>query len=190
MSDLETGTTSTVLTAMGMGTEVGKMTIRDFQWPETYGLGIAIQATPNLLVAADVKKINWSDVMGSFKMTYTSGGGLGMTGTADFALPQNWDDQTVFQIGASYKLNDAMTLRVGANISDNPIPSTTVHYLFPAIIEKHYMVGMGYAFSKDSDVNFTLSYAPNVSQTNTGAAAGMVIEHSQTSWQLMYSTRF
>lgn len=190
MGDLETGTTSTVLTASGMGTEVGKMTVRDFQWPETYGLGIAIQATPNLLVAADVKKINWSDVMGSFKMTYTTGGGLGMTGTADFALPQNWDDQTVFQIGASYKVNDVMTLRVGANISDNPIPSTTVHYLFPAIVEKHYMVGMGYAFSKDSDVNFTLSYAPNVSQTNTGAAAGMVIEHSQTSWQLMYSKRF
>ena len=190
LSDLETGTSSTVLTAVGMGTETGKMTIRDFQWPETYGLGIAVQATPKLMIAADIKRINWSDVMDSFRMTYTTGGGLGMTGTADFALPQNWDDQTVFQIGFSYKVNDALTLRAGANISDNPIPSTTVHYLFPAIVEEHYMLGMGYAFNKESEINFTMSYAPKVSQTNTGAAAGMVIEHSQLSWQLMYSTRF
>ena len=190
LSDLETGISSTVLTATGMGTETGKMTVRDFQWPETYGLGIAVQATPSLMIAADVKKINWSDVMDSFKMTYTTGGGLGMTGSVDFALPQNWDDQTVFQIGVSYKVNDALTLRAGANLSDNPIPSTTVHYLFPAIEENHYTLGFGYAFSKASDINFTMSYAPNVSQTNTGAAAGMIIEHSQLSWQFMYSTRF
>lgn len=192
LSDLETGASSTVFTPNGFGMipETGKITVRDFQWPETYGLGIAVQATPSLMIAADVKKINWSDVMDSFKMTYTSGGGNGLGGSVGFELPQNWDDQTVFQIGVSYKVNDALTLRAGANISDNPIPSTTVHYLFPAIEENHYTLGLGYAFSKASDINFTMSYAPKVSQTNTGAAAGMIIEHSQLSWQFMYSTRF
>jgi len=70
-----------------------------------------------------------------------------------------------------------------------------VNYLWPAIEEDHYTVGFGYAFSKQSQVNFALSYVPEVSVTGSGSAmpmgnGGMLIEHSQTNWQLMYSYTF
>lgn len=158
----------------------GKIIVRDFQWPETYGLGVSVQATPTLMVAADWKRINWKDVMANFTMTYEAFGD-----SVTFALPQNWDNQDVFAIGLAYKASNALTLRAGASFSENPIPDSTMHYLFPAIIENHYTVGFGYGFSDTSEVNFSLQYAPEVKQTN-----GVTVSHSQTSWQLMYSKRF
>jgi long-chain fatty acid transport protein len=191
LSDMETSSSGASMSAPGPFLDSGKISVRDFQWPETYGLGIAVQATPSLLIAADVKQINWADVMKSFKMTYTSSG---LGGTVDFAMPQNWDDQTVFSLGMSYKLSEPMTLRLGANFSNNPIPSSWLNALFPAIEKNHYTVGLGYAFSNTSELNFALSFADEVTQTNPGAVApptaAVTVDHSQISWQLMYSKRF
>jgi len=167
----------------GVMTVPGKISVRDFQWPETYGLGVSIQATQSMMVAADWKHIGWKDVMENFTMTYAA---LGDSVT--FALPQSWDDQDVFQIGLSYKATDALTLRAGASFSDNPIPDATMHYLFPAIVENHYTVGLGYAINNTSDVNFSLQHAPEVEQTNS--TFGYTVTHAQTSLQLMYSKRF
>lgn len=188
LGDLETGSAgaSMIVTDPTLGnlaTVPGKITVKDFQWPETYGLGIAIQATPALFLAADVKHIGWKDVMKNFTMTY---GAMGDAVT--FALPQNWEDQTVLQLGGAYKANEKLTLRAGVNISDNPIPDTTLHYLFPAIEEEHYTLGFGYAFDKISEVNFSVQFAPEVKQTNS--VQGYTVSHSQTSWQLMYTHRF
>lgn len=170
----------------------GRLIVRDFEWPETMGIGMAIQATPQTMLAIDVKYIAWSDVMESFKMTFEP---FGMpAGTkVDFALPQNWDDQTVVQLGVAHKFNDALTLRFGASFASNPIPDATLNYLFPAIVENHVTFGVGYAIDKQSEVNFALMYAPEVDQTNPGMAGmtpAVATSHSQTNWQLMYSRRF
>lgn len=192
LGDMETSTTGAtmiVTDAEGFPTQAvpGKISVRDFQWPETYGLGVSVQATPSLMVAADWKRIGWKDVMKNFTMTYSATLGPGMTDAVTFVLPQNWDDQDVFQIGMSYKASDALTLRAGASFSDNPIPSANLHYLFPAIVEDHYTIGLGYAISDSSDLNVSLQHAPEVSQT---CAMGITNNHSQTSGQLMYSKRF
>ncbi|NTV96076.1 MAG: hypothetical protein HGA75_11785 [Thiobacillus sp.] len=161
----------------------GKLTVRDFQWPETYGLGISVQATPSLMIAADFKRIAWAEVMENFKMTYSNA-----MGSMSFALPQNWDDQNVFQLGVAYQATPALTLRAGASVSDNPIPDSTMNFLFPAIVKNHYTLGFGYAFNPASDLNFSVQFAPEVKQTNPNMQA--TVSHSQTSWQLMYSNKF
>ena len=183
LGDMETGSTGTVFSVNGVAAMAGKMTVRDFQWPETYGLGISVQATPDIMVAADVKHIGWKDVMKNFTMTFSAIGD-----SVTFALPQNWDDQTVLNLGLSYKATPALTLRAGANFADNPIPDSTLNYLFPAIVKNHYTLGFGYAFDKASEVNFSLQFAPEVKQTNSTFL--YTVSHSQTSWQLMYSHRF
>lgn len=190
LSDMETGASGASFGLYNMAngahlmTDQGKITVVDFQWPETYGLGIAVQATPTIMVAADVKRIGWADVMKSFRMTYSSAG----FGTVNMTMPQNWDDQTVLSLGLAYKATNALTLRAGANLADNPIPDMFMNPLFPAIVKNHYTVGFGYAFTPASDLNFSLQYAPEVSQT--GTASGVKVDHSQVSWQLMYSSRF
>lgn len=183
LGDLETGSAGAQFMVNGVPSVTGKITVRDFQWPETYGLGVAVQASPELMVVADWKRINWRDVMENFTMTYSA---LGDSMT--FALPQNWDNQDVLQLGLAYKAMAALTLRMGASFSDNPVPDSTLHYLFPAIEKNHYMAGFGYAINDSSSVDFSLQYAPEVEQTNS--TFGYTVSHSQINWQLLYSMHF
>ena len=171
----------------------GKLKIVNFQWPETYGLGVAYQVNDSLMLAADYKRINWSKVMKDFHMQFNASGNsgmlAGMNGTVmDATLYQNWDDQDVFMFGGTYKLTEAVALRAGINIANNPIPAQFMNPLFPAIEKNHYMAGVGYAISKASSVDFSFTYAPEVSVTNPNM--GVTTTHSQTNWQLMYSQRF
>jgi long-chain fatty acid transport protein len=89
--------------------------------------------------------------------------------------------------GGSYKFVDTVTVRAGVNIANNPIPNDYMNPLFPAIVKNHYMGGLGYAISTVSSVDFSFTYAPEVSATNS---SGVKTTHSQTNWQLMYSHRF
>ena len=191
LGDLEGDATVSMAVEMGGTTDMimavpGKIKIKDFQWPATYAVGMAFKPADKWLLVADVKRINWSDVMKDFKMSFTeSMSGFGTV--MDATMYQNWDDQTAVQLGGAYQVNDNFTVRLGANISDNPIPDTYLHYLFPAIIEDHYTAGFGYVFNPASSINFALSYAPEVKVTLGGVAE---IKHSQLSWQLMYSHNF
>jgi long-chain fatty acid transport protein len=170
----------------------GKIKVKDFQWPQTMAVGLAFQATDKLMVAADIKQIRWSDVMKDFKMSFVASGNTGMTAgfngaNLDAVMHQNWDDQVVTQIGVSYQATNDLMLRAGANVAANPIPDSTLHYLFPAMVENHYTAGFGYEINKTDDVNFSATYAPDVSVTTS---SGMKVSHGQTNWQLMYSHSF
>ena len=169
-------------TGVRAGAVRGDVTIKDFQWPETYGAGIAVQATDRLLLVADVKQINWSQVMQDLRLTFDSAGG-----SADLALPQHWDDQLVYALGAAFELNDQWTLRAGYNRTENPIPDALVNPLFPAIVEEHITAGFGFAAAGGHSVDFAVSYAPETSVT-TGD--GIAIDHSQLNGQVMYTYRY
>jgi len=167
-----------------LATFSGDIKVRDFQWPETYGIGIAFKPNDRWLVAMDYKRINWSGVMKDFKMTFSTAA----MGDLDVAMPQNWDDQNVFSLGAAYQVTPAWALRAGYNYAKNPVPDSTVNPLFPAIIERHYTAGLGYDISDHQQLDFSLTYAPEVDVTNT--TDGTRITHSQLNWQLMYSHNF
>ncbi len=161
--------------------------VEGFDMPPIVGLGLAWQANDRLMIAADVKDVMWGSSMNTVTI-YNNG-------VVAAPFRQDWDDQIVVSVGASYRFTDAFTGRIGYNHGKNPIPDENVSYLWPAIVEDHYTVGFGYAFSKQSQINFAFSYVPEVSVTGTGAAmpmgnGGMTIEHSQTNWQLMYSYTF
>lgn len=183
LKDMKTGASGASLSAMGGFADSGRMTVVDFQWPETWALGLAWQASPDVLVAGDVKRIGWSKVMKDFRMRYDS---AGMGGSVSFALPQNWDDQTVLSIGAAWSMGP-LTLRGGYNHASSPIPAAYVNPLFPATVENHYTAGLGYRFSASSEVNAALTLAPKSTVTN---GQGVTVTHKQTNLQLMYSMRF
>jgi long-chain fatty acid transport protein len=190
LADMETAATSASLGFIGMGApDVGKMTIIDFQMPSVFALGASWSASPALMVAADVKYIGWADSMRSFKMRYDSS--VAANGSVNFAIDQQWKDQTVLNLGVAWKANDQLTLRAGMNLADNPIPNDYVNPLFPATVKSHYTLGLGYKFSPADDFNMSLTMAPEVSVTGTGLTnTGMTITHAQTNWQFMYSHRF
>ena len=188
-----------MLVNMGVGLNVpmsvtGKLKVVDFQWPETFGIGMSYQVNDRFMLAADYKRIGWADSMKNFKMNFTAGGNAGMlaglNGTSMTAVMyQDWDDQNVFMIGGSYKFNDALTLRAGVNLADDPIPGKYMNPLFPAIIQDTVTLGFGYAFNPASSIDFSYTYAPEASSTNSNM--GVKTTHGQSNnWQFMYSHRF
>lgn len=169
----------------GLGDLTGSgATVKNFDMPPMLALGLSYNASDKMMIAADIKDVMWSDTMNT--VTIIQNG-------ATVPFVQNWKDQTVFALGASYKFTNAFTGRIGANLANNPIPDQYLNMLWPAIVKDHYTVGFGYAVNQASDVNFSLSYAPEVTQTNPnmfGAGLAGTVKHSQTNWQLMYSYRF
>jgi long-chain fatty acid transport protein len=192
MSDLSTSNAKLSMDVGGnVQTLTGDLKLKNFQWPETYGIGLAYRPMDRLLLAADIKRIKWSKVMDSFNMSFTASNAASNGGFAgkslDAKLYQNWDDQTVYSLGGSYRVNNNWTLRAGVNLANNPIPSSTLNFLFPAITKSHYSVGAGYDFNKNQSINGAFIYAPTVEQTS---ASGVTTSHSQTNWEIMYSHRF
>ena len=190
LKDMKTGSSAASMTAnpghaaTATFIDNGQITVIDFQMPSVFAIGTGWQANPSLLLAADLKYIGWSDAMKSFKMRYDS---AGMGGSVSFALPQNWKNQTVLNLGMAWKANEQLTLRAGLNLADNPIPDAYVNPLFPATVKNHATLGLGYKMSEAGDFNASLAVTPSTTVTS---GSGVTISHKQTNLQLMYSHRF
>lgn len=197
LGDLTTGTASltAVVNTGGVPSTAamkynGSVSVVNFQFPETYGFGFAYQANQDLMLVADYKRIGWKSVMQGMHMMFNSAdnGGIAL----NMNLPQNWSDQNVFSFGGAYKATEALTLRAGASIANNPVPDNTDNPLFPAIERNSFTLGAGYAFSKDNQVNGSLAYVPTVTVNtpSTPASPAYSVSHSQLNWQVMYSHMF
>jgi long-chain fatty acid transport protein len=185
-------------TALGGGTATipvsGSVSVRNFQWPETYGFGAALQATDQLMLVADYKRIGWKNVMKNFNVTFTANAtqasplAAGLANTSvDMTMFQNWSDQDVFELGGAYKLSDAFTVRGGINVANNPVPDKYMNPLFPAIGKSHVSLGAGYTLSPVSSLNFNYVYMKKISATN---GQGVTVDFGGFSSQLLYSHRF
>ncbi|MBD3727928.1 MAG: outer membrane protein transport protein, partial [Moraxella osloensis] len=150
----------------------GSIKVKDFQWPATFALGMAYRPTDKWLVTADFKRINWSETMKDFRIVFTADNSASNGSFAgksiDVTLPQNWEDQNVFMLGTAYQYNKNLTVRAGINVANNPVPNAEVNPLFPATVERHYTLGMGYNFNENSTVDFSLTHAPATEVKGSG----------------------
>ena len=162
--------------------------VADFQWPQTFGVGVAWQATPTFMLAADIKRLKWSDSMKDFRLAMNMGGGW-MEG----AMPQNWKDQTVVMLGVQYMLLPNLALRAGINHADNPVPDNTLNPLFPATIRTHYTLGVGWNMGGGHTLAGSVAIAPKVTRTNPnmfGAGMAGTVSHSQNTLRINYNYSF
>ena len=170
----------------------GTIKVQDFEWPAMFAIGTAVKVSDSLMLAADVKRISWADVMKNFKMNFvadTSAANGSFGGAAmDATLFQKWDDQTVIALGGSYKVDPAWVVRLGYNHASNPIPDTYLNALFPAIEETHITAGVGYEMSKASSIDFSLT--DGLEKKATNSQSGVESTMAQLNWQLMYSYRY
>ncbi|MBI5690694.1 MAG: outer membrane protein transport protein [Verrucomicrobia bacterium] len=179
----------------GMGrmaqTLAGDIKVRDFEWPALLGFGVAVQAAPDWLLAADVRQIFWSDVMAQFNMSFnaanTAANGNFAGQSLESVLFQQWDDQTVIQLGVAYTVSPALTLRAGFNFATDPIPDRYLNCLFPATIERHLTAGLGWKIDARQSLDLSVARGFEVAKTNGG---GVRVSHSQVNAQVMYSYRF
>ena len=107
--------------------------------------------------------------------------------TMDMTMYQNWEDQTVLQLGGAYQVTDAATIRLGYNSSSNPVPDETMNWLFPAVTEKAITLGAGFAINNSSSVDVAIN---SVTKTTGGGENGFETSMSQLNYQMMYSMKF
>lgn len=169
----------------------GDFRIRNFQWPAMLGGGLAWHPSSRWMIVADLREIFWKNVLKDFSLGFvastdaTNGPFAGQY--LDAVLFQNWDDQTVVMLGAAFEASESITLRLGGNFANNPVPDTYMNCLFPAILKNHLTAGFGWKIDDRSSVDASYTHGFEVDTIN-GSGAG--VSHSQNNLQVMYSRRF
>jgi long-chain fatty acid transport protein len=163
-----------------------------FDIPENYGIGIAIKPVRNLIVAADVVRINYNDIAsigdrGPFTAATPYGPTTGVAAIPAFVPPNStanpilsqqlgaddgmgfgWNNQTVYKIGVQYGVSTRLQVRAGYNYGKSPIPNDQVTFntLAPATVERHTSVGFTYKANDNLEVTGTYMYVASNAQTN------------------------
>jgi len=148
-----------------------------FDIPANAAIGFAVDATPSLTLAADVQRIFYGDVdaIANPGPTPAEMGGtispdrrLGASNGIGFG----WEDIWVFKLGASYKINNAWTVRAGYNHNESPIPDSDVLFniVAPAVNEDTVTLGFSYKSSKNSEWNMSYMHAFENTQTDPSTA--------------------
>lgn len=162
-----------------------------FDVPENYGVGIAIKPVKNLVVAADIMRINYNDI----KSVGNRGPATAIANNAtdgvnaippftppfstanpdyskqlgaDDGMGFGWNNQTVFKLGVQYGVNTRLQLRAGYNYGKTPIPDDQVTFntLAPAVVERHTSVGFTYKANDNLELTGTYMYVASNAQTN------------------------
>lgn len=133
----------------------------DFDVPESYGVGAAFKVTPKLTLAADVQRINYSDV-DSVGNTFDvaqlqQGHAFGTAKGPGFG----WDDINVYKVGASYQATPQLTLRAGYSHNDQPVQDseTFLNILAPGVIQDHVSIGATYNIDSHQEISVAYTHA-------------------------------
>lgn len=143
----------------------------DFDVPATYGIGAAFDFGQGTTLAVDVTRILYSGVQSvGNPNTFFTGGALG----ADNGPGFGWKDITVYKLGVSHKLSDALTLRAGYNHNTQPIPSsqTTFNVIAPGVVRDHLTVGLTWKLANGVEISGFYAKALEESVAGDGSATG------------------
>lgn len=165
----------------------GKITIRDFQMPASLTIGVAHAINDRWLVAADVSRVFWRDVMKDINVTFNSESG----GDLNLRLPQEYDDQTILSLGTAYQI-DKWTLRLGYRQATQAAQSDLLFAALPVTPTKHASAGVSYDMGFGS-VDLAYSHAFEETTTNRSqpnAPVPIKNTHSQDNLVLSYTHKF
>ena len=140
-----------------------------FDVPASYGAGIAVKPSAALTIAADVKRIEYSDIqsVGNPLSNLFLGKPLGAEGGPGFG----WRDITAWKLGVTYVASDTWTLRTGYGHSGNPVPAaeTLFNILAPGVVSHHLTAGATYTTGSGVELTGYVMHAPK--QTVRGAGS-------------------
>ncbi len=174
----------------------GDIKIRNFSMPASVIAGLSQSLMDDrLLLTFDYQHVFWADVFENIDVGFVSDHGQALDGYINILLPLDLNDVDIFSLGASYKFNDKLTLRMGGSFSaDEPHPNNPFYAIIPAILKNHITFGLGYKFTPQNEVNFSYTHAFKEDFSNPGGNATstppITLEHTQDNFSLTYTHRF
>ncbi len=159
----------------------------DFDIPASYGVGMAWQATPALLVAADIQHMKYGSVR-SIANKMLEGGPLGAENGAGFG----WKDVTAYKLGISYDVSEKLTLRAGYSWNDEPYSGdeTFFNILAPGVIKRHATLGATWQLAGGGELSLAYMHAFKNTIKGKGASTGISNTMYQDSLGIAYGRRF
>ncbi|MBZ0094483.1 MAG: outer membrane protein transport protein [Sulfuricella sp.] len=176
---------------------VSKQNMSEFKWntaageiamtmdaPQQFAFGVAFKPMAGLLIEADIKRIQFSDVLNSVPVNRPSG----YAGPIPASFNFGWDDQTVYAIGVQKEIDPKTTLRAGFNYGKSPIGAEDVQSNIGslAVTEKHLSLGATRQLSEK--VSGSLSYvrAFHNDVTSTDGTTKIELEQNIVNVQISY----
>lgn len=129
----------------------------DFDIPMNFTLGVAYDATPDLTMMVDYKKIYYGKVAAINNSPFAQSL-FGLDDGPGFG----WKTIDIIKFGIEYRQSDTMTWRLGFSMNENPIPAefSTINILAPGLVKKHFTGGFSFKTSDKSRISFAAGYVP------------------------------
>lgn len=134
--------------------------------PAHYTVGISWDATPRLTLGFDFQQI----LFGSIDAISNPGPTMAELGGAMVASRRfggtkgigfGWTNQKVYKIGAIYRYNEQITLRLGWNHGDSLVPNreALLAPLVPGVMRDHFGAGMSYRLRGGKEISLAYMHA-------------------------------
>lgn len=154
-----------------------------FDDPQTVAFGIAHRPSAQLLLSADLKWFNYSDVRDNAIL-------YGPTPAKNKPIAYSWDDQYVLALGAKYDLTPRLTLLAGYNYGKSPISAEDINNNagVTAIVEHHLSAGITSKVTRHSSLTLSLIHGfKNEMTASIGAPTTVSFETNLASLQFTYT---
>ena len=165
---------------MEYNTTAGKVSF-DMDMPASLAIGAAFKPSDTLLVEFDIKRIQFSDVMGSIPVTSP---GAPYPNVLNFG----WEDQTVYAIGVRKIMSDTTTLLAGFNYGKSPIGPEDVSSNLgsTAVVEKHLSLGITRKLGKHVRGNIAYTHAFHNKVTSNTTTNSIEMSQDQLNLNVTY----
>ncbi|MGV6852138.1 MAG: OmpP1/FadL family transporter [bacterium] len=185
-----------------------------FDIPSTWTIGLAFKTSDTGQILFDVQGINYTDVdsIGNTLDPILQGQCLDALNATLFAQQPSpasgpgclggpngagfgYQDMTVYKLGYEWSTSDEWTWRLGASITDQPIPESEVLFniLAPAVIKTHFTFGFTRDLGNGNEFNLAAMYAQGESVKGTNAfdpSQTIELEMDQFQLGVSYSKRY
>ena len=134
-----------------------------FDMPASWGVGLAVKASPALTLGADFKRIEYSGI--TSVSNPLSPLFLGKPFGAADGPGFGWRSISVWKVGAVWQASPKLTLRAGYGHSENPVPQTEtlLNILAPGVVRGHLTGGATVKLSDSLEVTGYAMRAPRQS---------------------------
>ena len=147
----------------------------DFDIPASAGIGVAFKPVSGLTVTGAYKHVWYSKIKAIGNLQVLAPPPLlGADGGSGFG----WKDVDIFSVGATYDVNDKVTVRAGYAYNTQPIPTTQTMFniLAPATIQHHITGGASIKLTDRMTLDLAGMFAPKTKVNGTGPTAGINIQ--------------